>query len=73
LQPLRPNLCGIFNVKYNNHSWALSLISLQGCYLRIAKVEITQKNVHDFERNLHQNYFPEKFDQVLPLFFYCGF
>jgi hypothetical protein len=64
LQPLRPNLCGIFNVKYNDHSWALSLISLQGCYLRIAKSVIAQKNVHELEAKIHQSYFSDKYDQV---------
>lgn len=65
LQPLRPDLHGIYNLKYNDQSWALSLISLQGCYLRIAKITINNRNCENVEKDHVHKYFSEKFIQVL--------
>lgn len=72
LQPLRPDLSGIYHLKYNDQNWAFSLISLQGCYLRIAKIIIDHHNYKEIEANHLTKYFSEKFIQVKLLFYSCN-
>jgi hypothetical protein len=63
LHPLRPDLQGIYNIKYGDHSWSLSLISLQGCYLRVSK-SVIERQSHEGSRHQDSKYFPDKFLQV---------